>query len=160
MSTRRLIGPITTVAAVGLVGAGWWMVNVSQPPAPPAQVVPAPLAATVAAPPAPAATPEIPAPQGFPMRAEYVADIPLQGHVLTVEIAVDGRYATAYACDNVGIETWLSGKASDSALRLGDKTGADRLTGQLRGGTILGTLWIGERPWGFEAAQSGGGNGY
>ncbi|PRC48861.1 hypothetical protein C6A85_77675, partial [Mycobacterium sp. ITM-2017-0098] len=61
----------------------------------------------------------------------------------------------AYACDNAGIETWLSGLAVDGAVRLADDTGADRLNGQLRNGSIVGTLWVGERSWEFEAAQVG-----
>lgn len=158
MSTRRLIGPITTVAAVGLFGAGLWMVNVSQNPTSPAQIVQTPVSTAVAAPPtAPvaAAVPEAPA---LPARADYAADIPVQGRLLTVEISIDGQSATAYACDNAGIETWLSGTSVNGSLRLTDATGANRLTAQPGADALVGTLWIGERSWEFEATRIG--NGY
>ncbi|MDY6998633.1 MAG: hypothetical protein SW019_18705 [Actinomycetota bacterium] len=167
MSTRRLFGPLTTIAAVGAIGAGWWLVNDFANPNPAAEVVSAPVASAAepaGSPPAPAPAAE-PAPDVFPVWAEYAADIPLQGRVLTVELTVDGGTAKAYACDNVGIESWLSGTAWDGAVRLADQTGADRLTGQLRGDTVVGTLWIGERSWDFAATQvgaerGGAGDGY
>lgn len=143
------------MAAVGVVGVGLWLVNVSQTPAPHAQIAETSVAPVVAAPPVPAPS-ALPAPQGFPAQAEYVAEIPVQGRVLNVEITVDGQNAKAYACDNAGIETWLSGPAVDGAVRLTDTTGANRLNGQLRNGSIVGTLWVGERSWEFEAAQIGG----
>lgn len=155
MTTRRLIGPVTSMAAVGLVGVGLWLANVSQTPAPTAQISATPPAPAVAASPAPAPS-ALPAPDGFPERAKYGAAIPVRGRVLNVEITVDGRNAKAYVCDNAGIETWLSGPAVDGAVRLTDTTGANRLNGQLRSGSIVGTLWIGERSWGLEAAQIGG----
>ncbi len=160
MTTRRVIGPVTTMGAVGLVGVGLWLANVSQTPAEPTQT--AATAATtapsavpaVAAPPVP--TPSAtPGPQGFPAQAKYLASIPLPGRVLTVEMTVSGQNAQAYACDNAGIETWLSGPAVDGAVRLTNDTGADRLTGRLRNGSIVGTLWVGERSWEFEAAPVG-----
>jgi hypothetical protein len=154
MTTRRLIGPVTSMAAVGLVGVGLWLANVSQTPAPPAQIADTSVAPAVAEPPAPAPSTTA-APQGFPAQAEYVADIPVRGRVLTVEITVDGQNARAYACDNAGIETWLSGPAVDGAVRLTDNTGADRLTGALRNGSVVGTLWVGDRSWEFNATEVG-----
>ncbi|MGE0220081.1 hypothetical protein [Mycolicibacterium sp.] len=163
MTTRRYIGPVTTLAVVGVVGTGLWLANVAQNPASPtpaaeASSAPAAVASpvpAVAASPAPAAPagPAGPAAQEFPAKAEYVGKIPLPGRVLSVEISVDGQNAKAYACDNAGIESWLSGPAVDGALRLTDTTGADRLNGQLRNGSVVGTLWIGERSWEFEAPR-------
>lgn len=155
MSTRRSIGPVVSIVAVGVVGVGLWLANVAQTPAPPTQIAEASVAPAVAAPPEPAPS-ALPAPQGFAARAEYVAEIPVRGGVLNVELAVDGENAKAYACDNAGIETWLSGPAIESAVRLTDTTGANRLNGELRNGSIVGTLWIGERSWEFEAAPAGG----
>lgn len=155
MTTRRVIGPVASMVTVGLVGVGLWLANVSQTPvAPPSQIADISVATAVAAPPVPAAT-AIPAPQAFPARAEYVAAIPVQGRVLSVDITVDGRNAKAYACDNAGIETWLSGTAIDGAVRLTANAGANRLDGQLRNGSIVGTLWVGDRSWKFDAAQVG-----
>lgn len=154
MTTRRLIGPVASMAAVGVVGVGLWLVNVSQTPAPPAQTADASVVPAGAAPPVPVPS-ALPAPQGFPAQAEYVSEIPVQGRVLNVEITVDGQNAKAYACDNAGIETWLSGPAVGGAVRLTDPTGGNRLNGQLRNGSIVGTLWVGERSWEFDAAQVG-----
>lgn len=155
MTTRRLIGPVATMAAVGLVGVGLWLANVSQTPAPPTRIAETSVAPAVAAPPVP--TPSaVPAPQGFPAQAKYVADIPVRGRVLSVEITVDGQNAKAYVCDNAGIETWLSGPAVDGAVHLINNTGANRLNGQLRNGAIVGKLWVGELSWEFEAAPVGG----
>lgn len=155
MTTRRVIGPVASMATVGLVGVGLWLANVSQTPvAPPPQIADTSVATAVAAPPAPSA---IPAPQTFPAQAKYVAAIPVRGRVLSVDITVDGRTAKAYACDNAGIETWLSGPAIDGAVRLTGNAGADRLDGQLRNGSIVGTLWVGDRSWKFDAAQVGAG---
>lgn len=155
MTTRRVIGPLASMAAVGLVGVGLWLANVSQTPAPPTQIAQTSVAPAVVAPPVPVPS-TIPAPQGFPAQAEYVAAIPVHGRMLSVDITVDGQNATAYVCDNAGIETWLSGRpVADGAVRLTNDTGADRLNGQLRNGSIVGTLWVGERSWEFEAVRVG-----
>ncbi len=165
MTNRRVIGPIATIAAVGIVGSGWWLVNTAQNPNPPAEAVQAEVSPAAAAPPAEppaAAAPPAgpPAPEGFPQHGDYLAEIPLKSSVLVVEMTVDGQYAKAYACDNVGIETWLSGPATYGGIALADKTGSDRLDGQLRDGAIVGTLWVGERSWEFEATRVGADGGY
>src|ERR1700752_1124819 len=95
----KIKGPIATLGAVAVVGTGLWLVNVNKQ----SEAVPQPAAATVTS--APAATPSA-APFGD--REDFVADIPTKIGNLGLEIRVTGDKARAYACDNEGIETWLS----------------------------------------------------
>ncbi|PRC49256.1 hypothetical protein C6A85_75670, partial [Mycobacterium sp. ITM-2017-0098] len=87
-----MIGPVTSMAAVGLVGVGLWLANVFQTPPAPTQIAETSVAPAAAAPPVSAPS-AVPAPQGFPAQAEYVAAIPVRGRVLNVDITVDGQNA-------------------------------------------------------------------
>lgn len=147
--------PVVTLGAAALLGAGLFIANVLQEAEP---VAPAPVAAvetsTVQAAPAPVT--ETPAPQpnpAFPRTADYEADIPTRNGTIVLEISVDGSTATAYACDNVGIEEWLNGGAANGLVNLTSEDGDSRLEGSHTGNAIEGTLWVGEKQWEFVAPQ-------
>lgn len=152
--------PVLTLGAVALLGAGLFIANVVQES--PAPSPPVPVAAEVSTAEAvPEAVIETPAPQSnppFPVAADYQADIPIQNAVIVLEIAVDGDTATAYACDNVAIEEWLNGSAINGAVSLTSKDGSSRLEGTHTGDSIVGTLWVGEKQWDFDAPILGGGD--
>jgi hypothetical protein len=137
---KKKIGPLVTLAAVAALGAGLWLMNVSQETAdaPPAKAV---AQSTTAAAPAP---PPAPLPVAFPAKADYVGKIPTAAGVITLDITVNGPKAVAYACDGNTVEVWLKGRATIGALSLASKDKASRLEGRLQGATVVGTLWIGE----------------
>ncbi|MGO4442682.1 hypothetical protein AB4Z42_04935 [Mycobacterium sp. 2YAF39] len=143
----KVRGPLITLAAVAALGVGILTVNISQEPDPviPGQPVAAP--APAAASPAPT-TPPAPA---FPAKADYVGKIPTATGVITLDIAVDGDKAVAYACDGNSIESWLRGSAVNGAVSLASKDRTSRLEGRLDGTVVVGTLWIGEKKWDFTA---------
>ena len=144
-------GPLVTLGAVGALAVGLWLGNISQQPVP----APEPAANSAAAPAAPAPPKPAPAP-AFPARADYVGTVPTKAGAITLEISVDGAAATAYACDNLGIESWLRGSARGGAVSLTSKDGASRLEGRLQGAAVAGTLWIGDKQWPFEVAGTAG----
>ena len=147
----KIRGPLVTLSAVAVLGAGIFLVNISQEQASmvPGTPVAAPVTTTVTAPPAP------PAPS-FPAKADYVGKIPTAKGVITLDIAVEGDKAVAYACDGNSIESWMRGPAVNGAASLASKDKSGRLEGRLNGAAIVGTLWIGEKKWDFtaEPAQS------
>lgn len=159
-SRRRMLiamkntGPITTIGAVAVLGTGLWLVNVTTQSQPAAQ----PAAATVASAPAavPPAPPISPAPTTFAAvpfagREDFVANIPIKTGNLALEIRVTGDSARAYACDNEGIEEWLSGSAGGGLLKLVSADKVSSLDGRHQGDTVVGTLRIGEKTWDFTA---------
>ena len=68
-----------------------------------------------------------------------------------MEITVQGDKAVAYACDGNTVESWLRGSAVNGALSLANKDKTSRLEGHLEGNAVVGTLWIGEKKWDFNA---------
>jgi hypothetical protein len=102
----------------------------------------------VLAPPAPAPRPS------FPAKADYLGEIPTRDGTLTLDIAVAGGQAVAYACDGRSIEAWLKGPATGDTVSLAGKDGTSRLEGRLEGSAITGTLRIGAASWGFTAAEA------
>ncbi|WP_099038883.1 hypothetical protein [Mycobacterium neglectum] len=137
-------GPLITLAAVAAVGVGILTVNISQeesvvPGTPVA--APTTVSTTVAAPPAPA----------FPAKADYVGKIATANGSITLDIAVEGDKAVAYACDGNSIESWMRGSAANGAVSLASKDGTGRLEGRLDGTAIVGTLSIGQKQWDFRA---------
>ena len=145
----KVRGPLITLAAVAAVGVGILTVNISQeesvvPGTPVA--VPTTITTTAAAPPAPA----------FPAKADYVGKIPTANGSITLDIAVEGDKAVAYACDGTSIESWMRGSAVNGTVSLASKDGTGRLEGRLDGTAVVGTLWIGQKKWDFraETAQS------
>ena len=149
---KKRIGPLVTLAAVAALGAGLWLMNVSQETAdaPPAKPVAQSTTTAAPAPPAPPAPP----PVAFPAKADYVGKIPTAAGVITLEITVNGPKAVAYACDGNTVEVWLKGSATNGALSLASKDKASRLEGRLQGATVVGTLWIGEKKWDFTTAPA------
>lgn len=146
----KVRGPLITLAAVAVLGVGILTVNISQEES----VVPG---TPVAAPPTITTTAAVPAPPApaFPAKADYVGKIPTAKGVITLDIAVQGDKAVAYACDGNTIESWLRGPAVNGTVSLASKDGSGRIEGRLDGTAIVGTLWIGEKKWDFtaEAAQ-------
>lgn len=137
-------GPMITLAAVAAVGAGILTVNISQeesvvPGTPVA--APTTMTTTAATPPAPA----------FPAKADYVGKVPIANGSITLDIAVEGDKAVAYACDGTSIESWMRGPAVNGAVSLASKDGTSRLEGRLDGTAVVGTLWIGQKKWDFRA---------
>lgn len=145
----KVRGPLITLTAAAVLGTGILLVNVSQEQASvvPGSPVAAPVTTAVTAPPA------APAPS-FPAKADYVGKIPTAEGVITLDIAVEGGKAVAYACDGNSIESWMRGPAVDGAVSLASKDKTGRLEGRLEGTAIVGTLWIGAKKWDFTAAPA------
>ena len=149
----KIRGPLVTLAAVAVLGAGILLVNMSkEEPAP--QANPYSQATTTAAtatPAAPPPAPSTPPPPAFPAQADYVGKIPTANGTITLEITVQGDKAVAYACDGNTVESWLRGSAVNGAVSLANKDKTSRLEGHLEGNAIVGTLWIGEKKWDVNA---------
>jgi hypothetical protein len=153
----KIKGPIATLGAVAVLGTGLWLVNVnnqSEPaPQPAAATVASAPAAVPAAEPAPTTSPAPTTPAAAPFggREDFVANIPTKIGNLALEIRVTGDKAWAYACDNDGIETWLSGSAANGTLKLASADKVSQLDGRHQGNTVVGNLRIGEKSWDFTA---------
>jgi hypothetical protein len=150
--TMKIRGPLVTLGAVAVLGVGILLVNISKeesapPGKPPAQST-AVATTTAALPPVPATPP----PPAFPAKADYVGKIPTANGTITLEIAVEGGRAIAYACDGNTVESWLRGSAVDGAVSLANKE--SRLDGRLEGAAVVGALRIGEQSWDFNAAAA------
>jgi hypothetical protein len=148
----KIKGPIATLGAVAVLGTGLWLVNVTKQSDP----VPQPAAATVVSapttsPPTTSPPPITPPAVPFGSQEDFVAHIPIKTGTLALEIRVTGDKARAYACDNEGIEMWLSGSAVDGVLKLGSADKISRLDGRHQGNTVVGNLRIGEKSWDFTA---------
>src|SRR6185436_17780199 len=130
----KIRGPLVTLAAVAVLGAGILLVNMSKEESAP-QANPYSQSTTTAA----VATPAPPPP--FPAQADYVGKIPTANGTITLEITVQGDKAIAYACDGNTVESWLRGSAGNGAVSLANKDKTSRLEGHLEGNAIVGTLW-------------------
>jgi len=149
----KIRGPLVTLAAVAVLGAGILLVNMSKEESAP-QANPYSQATTTAAaatPAAPQPAPSTPPPPAFPAQADYVGKIPTANGTITLEITVQGDKAVAYACDGNTVESWLRGSAVNGAVSLANKDKTSRLEGHLEGNAIVGTLWIGEKKWDVNA---------
>jgi hypothetical protein len=149
----RIRGPLVTLGAVAALGVAILLVNISkEEPAPPAapsnQTTTTTAAATPAAPPP---VPSKPPPPAFPAQADYVGKVPTANGTITLEITVQVDKAVAYACDGNTVESWLRGSAANGAVSLANKDKTSRLEGHLEGSAVVGTLWIGEKKWDFNA---------
>ena len=152
MEKNRIRGPLLTLVAVAALGGGIWLVNVAQETEPAAPKTTVAQTTTSAAPAPAPPLPSTPPPVAFPAKADYVGKIPTATGVITLEVTVDGQKAIAYACDGNSVEVWLRGTATDGALALANKDKTSRLDGRLEGGSISGTLVIGQKSWDFTAA--------
>jgi len=149
----KIRGPLVTLAAVAVLGAGILLVNMSKEESAP-QANPYSQSTTTAAaatPAPPPSAPSTPPPPAFPAQADYVGKIPTANGTITLEITVQGDKAIAYACDGNTVESWLRGSAVNGAVSLANKDKTSRLEGHLEGNAIVGTLWIGEKKWDFNA---------
>ena len=153
MAKNRIRGPLVTLAAVAALGGGLWLANVSKETADAPSAKPAAQTSATAAPAPPPPPTSAPAPVQFPAKANYVGKIPTATGHITLEISVRGAKAIAYACDGNHVEAWLRGSATDGAVSLASKDGNSRLTGQLKGSSIVGTLWIGAKKWEFTTPE-------
>ncbi|WNG80219.1 hypothetical protein C6A86_018430 [Mycobacterium sp. ITM-2016-00316] len=140
-----------TLAAVAALGTGVFFANVAQQPRLAAPPQPAVATAPAAVPP-PSTAPGEPAAAPFGTREDFVTDIPVKTGILGLQISVTGETARAYACDNYGIETWLSGSSAGGLLNLSSADKTARLEGRHVGNTIVGKLTIAEKHWDFAAA--------
>jgi len=149
----KIRGPLVTLAAVAVLGAGILLVNMSKeesaPQANPYSQSTTTAAVATPAPPPPA--PSTPPPPAFPAQADYVGKIPTANGTITLELTVQGDKAIAYACDGNTVESWLRGSAGNGVVSLANKVKTSRLEGHLEGNAIVGTLWIGEKKWDFNA---------
>lgn len=148
----KIRGPLATLGAVAVLGVGILLVNMSKEDSAPsgkpaAQSTTTVAPTTAAAPPAP----NTPPPPAFPAQADYVGKFPTANGTITLEITVQGDKAVAYACDGNTVESWLRGSAVNGALSLANKDKTNRLEGHLEGNAVVGTLWIGEKKWDFNA---------
>jgi hypothetical protein len=149
----KIRSPLVTLAAVAVFGAGILLVNMSKEKSAP-QDNPYSRSTTTAAAATPAPAPPAPStppPPSFPAQADYVGKIPTANGTITLEITVQADKAVAYACDGNTVESWLRGSAVNGAVNLANKDKTSRLEGQLEGNAIVGTLWIGEKKWDFDA---------
>ena len=148
----KIRGPLVTLGAVAVLGVGILLVNMSKEESA-APSKPAAQSATTVAPTTAAAplAPTTPPPPAFPAQADYVGKIPTANGTITLEITVQGDKAVAYACDGNTVESWLRGSAVNGALSLANKDKTSRLEGHLEGNAVVGTLWIGEKTWDFNA---------
>jgi hypothetical protein len=150
--TMKIRGPILTLGAVAVLGVAILLINISKeesaPPGKPAQSTTAVATPTSAVPPP---VPSTPPPPAFPAKADYVGKVPTANGTITLEITVDGDKAIAYACDGNTVESWLRGSAANGAVSLANKDKTSRLEGRLDGAAIVGTLWISEKKWDFNA---------
>lgn len=130
----RRSGPLLTLAAVGAVAAGAATTNVvltagAGPPAVDTGVAGAPAPS-----PAPPTGPTAPA--GPVVYAGWSRD-----RGVSVDIRVEGGRATAYVCDNAGVESWSSGAAVPGGRTRLTGTGGDRVEYTVRDGTATGIAW-------------------
>jgi len=147
----KIRGPLVTLAAVAVLGAGILLVNMSKEESAP-QANPYSQSTTTAAVATPAPPPpSTPPPPAFPAQADYVGKIPTANGTITLELTVQGDKAIAYACDGNTVESWLRGSAVNGAVSLANKDKTSRLDGHLEGSAVVGTLWIGEKKWDFNA---------
>jgi hypothetical protein len=149
----KIRGPLVTLAAVAVLGAGILLVNMSKEESAP-QANPYSQSTTTAAaatPAPPPSAPSTPPPPAFPAQADYVGKIPTANGTITLELTVQGDKAIAYACDGNTVESWLRGSAGNGVVSLANKVKTSRLEGHLEGNAIVGTLWIGEKKWDFNA---------
>jgi hypothetical protein len=148
----KIRGPLVTLGAVAVLGIGILLVNMSKEESAPSTNPYSPSTTTAAAatPSAPPPAPS-PPPPAFPAKADYVGKIPTANGTITLEITVDGDKAIAYACDGNTVESWLRGSAVNAAVNLANKDKTSRLEGRLEGNAVVGTLWIGEKKWDFNA---------
>jgi hypothetical protein len=152
----KIRGPMLTLGAVAVLGVGILLVNMSKEESGPAQspYSKSTTSAVAATPAAPPLAPSTPPPPAFPAKADYVGKIPTANGTVTVEITVDGGKAIAYACDGNTVESWLRGSAVNGAVSLANKDKTSRLEGKLQGSAIVGTLWIGDKKWDFNAPMA------
>ncbi|WND54807.1 MULTISPECIES: hypothetical protein [Mycolicibacterium] len=147
-----IAGPIVTLGAVAALATGILLADITLNPNPQPPAPPSPAAVAAPAPAAPVPPPPVPPPPvPFGPQQDFVADISTKTDTLPLHIRVVGDTADAYACDNAGIETWLSGSAVGGVLKLTSTDRTARLDGRHRDGTVVGTLWIGDRHWDFTA---------
>ena len=148
----KIRGPLVTLGAVAVLGIGILLVNMSKEESAPSTNPYSPSTTTAAAatPSAPPPAPS-PPPPAFPAKADYVGKIPTANGTITLEITVDGDKAIAYACDGNTVESWLRGSAVNAAVNLANKDKTSRLEGRLEGNAVVGTVWIGEKKWDFNA---------
>jgi len=149
----KIRGPLVTLGAVAVLGVGILLINISkEDPAPPASpTTPTTTTAAAATPATPPPPPATPPPPAFPAQADYVGKVPTATGTITLEITVQGDKAVAYACDGNTVESWLRGSAVNGTVSLANKDKTSRLEGRLEGSAIVGTLWIGEKKWEFNA---------
>jgi len=150
-------GPILTLVAAAALGIGVFTANVTDdgPSAAPQRPAAGVGSSTVEpSPPLTPSAPIAPAPAPFPARAAFHADIPTRTGTLTVDIKVNAATATAYACDSLGVEKWLSGTAVDGVVSMKSSDGTSRLDGRHQGnGTVVGDLSISTAHWAYTAIQ-------
>lgn len=88
-----------------------------------------------------------PVTSGFPAEVLYAgrtADSPLW-----VAVAVKGTDSSAYICDGHAVESWLWGTATNGAVDLKSKDGANTLTANLSDATLAGTVSVAGQPHDF-----------
>lgn len=150
-------GPILTLVATAALGIGVFSANLAQDGPSAAPQPPAASGGSSTVKPTPPPTrvvPAAPAPAPFRTKAAFHANIPTRTGTLTVDIKVNATKATAYACDNSGIEEWLSGTAVGGVVSMSSSDGTSRLDGRHQANdTIEGNLSIGNKQWAYTAVE-------
>ncbi|MDO3650019.1 hypothetical protein [Nocardia mangyaensis] len=141
------LGPWLTLAAVGVLGGTLFAVTMAQDTTTSTEASAPAVTAS-----APDTAQNTTAAAPFPAEADYIGTAsPASGATLTLAITVESGKAIAYACDGVGIESWLDGPAEAGALRLTGKNAAT-FDGSFDGNAVTGSLAIGDQQWTFTAA--------
>ncbi|HEX2804782.1 MAG TPA: hypothetical protein VHN80_01260, partial [Kineosporiaceae bacterium] len=151
----KLNGPIVTLLAGVVVGAGLLVANVTLTGNDDAAKVAAPAAsaaASTSASPAASASPSVAVKVSAPAAVGTVATY--AGHVYngnvkggSLSVVIKGDTAIAYLCDGK-IEAWLWGKVSGTSLSLKNKDGAT-LVATRGGGKVTGRITAAGGTWTF-----------
>jgi hypothetical protein len=154
----RARGPLLTMAAVGVLAAGVFVVSLVRTPVPDEVVnaggVPPP-ATTASIPPTstpPTSNPPTSTPPTPAREAVYIGHS--SGNEVTVAVAVSGDKAAAYLCDGKRVEAWLDGTVVGERVDLEGRNGS-RLTATLSETAVLGLVTVENEQLPFSAAVAG-----
>jgi hypothetical protein len=147
------LGPLLTLAAVLVLGAGLFLLNAnSRTAGTPAAVAEAPVAQAAAAPTAAAPAPSgAPAPAAPAAPAEKAYAGRSSGDEVTVAVAVKDGRAVGYVCDGKKIEAWLEGTVDGDKITLKSASGKTTLDGTISDTAAFGTVAVAGKSWPYAA---------
>ena len=132
----KVRGPLITLAAVAVLGAGILLVNFSNQTAPSESLSPTWSPPSLPYRPSSRLRRQL---RRLPAKADSVGKVPTANGAITVEITVKGNQAVAYGCDGSTVESWLRGPAVNGTVSLANRDKTSRLEGHLQGAAVVGT---------------------